>query len=53
MEVQGSSSPELRGSRRDVLKALGALGITGMLNSTALAQSSAPVGTPPSVLTLR
>jgi SMP-30/Gluconolactonase/LRE-like region len=51
MEEQGSSRPELSGSRRDALKALGALGITGMLNSTALAQANAPVGTPPSVMT--
>jgi gluconolactonase len=51
MEDQRSSRPLLHGSRRDALKALGALGITGMMNSTALAQASATTGTPPSVMT--
>jgi gluconolactonase len=53
MKEQESPRAGMRVARRDTLKAFGALGLTGILGSQALAQSqsSAPVGAPPSVLT--
>ena len=41
----------MRMGRRDTLKAFGALGLSGLFGSRAFAQSSAAVGSPPSVMT--
>ena len=53
MKEQESPRAGMQVARRDTLKAFGALGLTGIFGSQALAQSqsSAPVGAPPSVLT--
>jgi gluconolactonase len=50
MEEQQSSRTGTRIGRRDTLKAFGVLGLSGLLGSRAFAQSSAALGTPPSVM---